>query len=83
MHNVGIVNNKEPQMDLLKKGTQVAGQYQDQFIVGKILDWRCKYGGTVQYTVFLDKPIKLRWCDELVTQVFVDASKIIPVCAVA
>jgi hypothetical protein len=70
-------------MDLLKNGTQVAGQYQDQFIVGKILDWRCKYGGKVQYTVFLDKPIKLRWRDEPVTQVLVEASQVIPVCVVA
>ena len=60
-------------MGWIKDGEQVAGKYFDQSFEGVVSESRVKYGGRVQYTVELDTPITLKWRDEPVNRVLVDA----------
>jgi hypothetical protein len=48
-------------MSWIRDGEHVAGKYMDQLIQGVVIESRVKYGGKVQLTVLLDKPIQLRW----------------------
>ena len=60
-------------MGWIKDGEQVAGKYFDQSFEGVVSESRVKYGGRVQYTVELHNPITLKWRDEPVNRVLVDA----------
>jgi hypothetical protein len=60
-------------MDWIKDGEQVAGKYFDQTFEGVVLESRVKYGGRVQYTVELHNPITLRWRNDPVDRVLVEA----------
>jgi hypothetical protein len=60
-------------MGWIKDGEQVAGKYFDQSFEGVVSESRVKYGGRVQYTVELTTPITLKWRDEPVTRVLVEA----------
>jgi hypothetical protein len=60
-------------MGWIKDGEQVAGKYFDQSFTGVVAESRVKYGGRVQYTVELDTPITLKWRDEPVNRVLVEA----------
>ena len=60
-------------MAWIKDGEQVAGKYFDQTFKGVVLESRVKYGGRVQYTVELHNPITLRWRNDPVDRVLVEA----------
>ena len=60
-------------MAWIKDGEQVAGKYFDQTFEGVVLESRVKYGGRVQYTVELHNPITLRWRNDPVDRVLVEA----------
>jgi hypothetical protein len=60
-------------MGWIKDGEQVAGEYFGQPFEGVVSESRVKYGGRVQYTVELDTPITLKWRDEPVNRVLVEA----------
>ena len=60
-------------MGWIKDGEQVAGKYFDQMFEGVVTESRVKYGGQVQYTVELHNPITLRWRNEPVGRVLVEA----------
>ena len=43
-----------------REGQRVVGRYMGTFLVsGKVTSSRVKYGGTVQHTVLLDRPIEI------------------------
>ena len=60
-------------MGWIKDGEQVAGKYFDQSFEGVVSESRVKYGGRVQYTIELHNPITLKWRDEPVNRVLVEA----------
>ena len=46
-------------------------------VEGIVTDWRSKYGGSVQYTVKLDTPVKFSWRpQELVNTILVNCSEV-------
>ena len=61
----------------VKDGEQIAANYLGERVFGKVVESRVKYGGRVQYTVDLDKPVKFRWRSEPTVRVLVDASNVI------
>jgi hypothetical protein len=68
-------------MGWIRDGERVAGKYMDQLIEGVVLESRVKYGGKVQLTVLLDKPIQLRWrpVDQPRNIVLVDTDQVVTV----
>ena len=59
-------------MGWIKDGQAVSAQYHGHLITGTVESSRVKYGGRVQYTVVLDRPVQLRWRSEPTTRVLVD-----------
>ena len=55
------------------EGLKVEGNYMGDFPVsGKVELSRVRYGGEVQHTVVLDKPLEMRWRDEPADRVLLD-----------
>lgn len=63
-------------MGWIKDGEQIVADYMGTKVSGVVESSRVKYGGKVQYTVNLDKPIQLRWRSEPTTRVLIDNDKI-------
>lgn len=63
----------------VQKGERVLGKYMDHPVQGVVLETRVKYGGKIQLTVLLDKPIQLRWRTDSTTHVLMDADKVVTV----
>jgi len=42
-------------------GDEITAVKHGKLVEGVVLDWRSKYGGSVQYTVKLNKPVQYRW----------------------
>jgi hypothetical protein len=66
-------------MGWIRDGERVAGKYCGELIQGVVLESRVKYGGKVQLTVLLDRPIQLRWRTEPTRQVLVDTDEVVTV----
>jgi hypothetical protein len=65
---------------LLKRvedGSRVLLNYYDNYVWGVVQDSRVRYGGELQYTVELERPIQLRWRAEAKTRVLVDHNEIV------
>ena len=67
-------------MGWCKDGSTIKAEYVDgSLIVGVVTESRVKYGGKVQLTVLLDRPIQLRWRTEPTRQVLVDSDQVVTV----
>ena len=52
-------------MSWILDGMRVNANYMGEYpVAGVVLESRVKYGGEIQYTVKLDKPVKFPWRDE-------------------
>ena len=61
----------------IKDGNTIVANYLGATVQGTVVDSRVKYGGRVQYTVDLDKPVQFRWRSEPSTRVLIDDDEII------
>lgn len=61
----------------VKDGNTIVANYLGETVQGTVIDSRVKYGGRVQYTVELDKPVQFRWRSEPSTRVLIDDNEII------
>lgn len=61
----------------IKDGEQITANYMGTKVSGTVLESRVKYGGKVQYSVILDKPVQLRWRTEPTTRVLVDHDELV------
>ena len=61
----------------IKDGNTIVANYLGETVQGTVVDSRVKYGGRVQYTVDLDKPVQFRWRSEPSTRVLIDDDEII------
>jgi hypothetical protein len=61
----------------VKDGKTIVANYLGETVQGTVIDSRVKYGGKVQYTVNLDKPVQFRWRSEPSTQVLIDNDEIV------
>ncbi len=64
-------------MKLLNIGDTVTAVKHGVTMVGTVTDWRSKYGGTVQYTVELQKPVQYRWCSTPTYTVLIKDSEVV------
>jgi hypothetical protein len=64
-------------MGWIKDGEQIRARYQDHLVSGTVESSRVKYGGSVQYTVVLDQPVKLRWRSEPATRLLIDQNELV------
>ena len=64
-------------MSWVKDGEHVVANYLGERVTGKVVESRVKYGGSVQYTVDLDKPVKFRWRSEPTVRVLLDRDELI------
>ncbi len=48
----------------VKDGRRVTANYLGETVSGLVENSRVRYGGKVEYTVVLDKPVQFRWRDE-------------------
>ena len=61
----------------IKDGKTIVANYLGEQVRGTVEDSRVKYGGKVQYTVNLEKPVQFRWRSEPSTRVLIDSDEII------
>ncbi len=64
-------------MAWIKDGEQVIANYMGVVVSGSVESSRVKYGGRVQYTVNLDKPVQFPWRAEPSTRVLINAEEIL------
>jgi hypothetical protein len=73
-----MLSNKELVMsNWVKDGEKIVANYLGETVRGTVIDSRVKYGGKVQYTVNLEKPVQFRWRSEPSTQVLIDNDEIV------
>lgn len=73
-----IVSKQEPAVsNWIKDGQAVVARYMGQTVQGTVESSRVKYGGSVQYTVVLSQPVKLRWRTEPTDRVLIDQSELL------
>ena len=60
----------------IKDGERITANYLGTQVSGTVIDSRVKYGGKVQYTVNLDKPVQFRWRSEPTSRVLIDNDEI-------
>lgn len=61
----------------VKDGKTIVANYLGETVTGTVESSRVKYGGKVQYTVILAKPVQFRWRSEPSTQVLIDSDEIV------
>lgn len=61
----------------IKDGKTIVAKYLGETVRGTVESSRVKYGGKVQYTVKLDKPVQFRWRSEPSTTVLIDNDEIV------
>jgi hypothetical protein len=61
----------------IKDGKTIVANYLGETVQGTVESSRVKYGGKVQYTVILDKPVQFRWRSEPSTRVLIDSDEIV------
>ena len=76
-YNMGMVNNKEPDMGWIKDGERIQARYLGEIVNGTVESSRVKYGGGVQYTLILDQPVQFRWRSEPSTRVLIDHDQLV------
>lgn len=64
-------------MGRIEDGKAVIANYMDEQVRGTVESSRVKYGGKIQYTVKLDRPVQLRWRSNTTDVVLVDQNNII------
>ena len=64
-------------MSWIKDGMQIKANYLGTEVSGTVESSRVKYGGKVQYTVILDKPVQFRWRSEPSTRVLIDSDELV------
>ena len=61
----------------IKDGKTIVANYLGQTVRGTVESSRVKYGGKVQYTVNLEKPVQFPWRSETTTLVLIDNDEIV------
>lgn len=61
----------------IKDGKTIVANYLGEQVRGTVESSRVKYGGKVQYTLVLEKPVQFRWRSEPSTRVLVDSDEIV------
>ena len=61
----------------IKDGEQITANYMGTQVSGTVTNSRVKYGGQVQYTVELAKPVQFRWRSEPTTRVLIDRNELV------
>ena len=64
-------------MSWIKDGKTVVAKYLGETVQGTVESSRVKYGGKVEYTVNLEKPVQFRWRSEPSTRVLIDNDQIV------
>jgi hypothetical protein len=63
----------------IKDGEQITANYLGEQVTGTVESSRVKYGGKVQYTVNLDKPVQFRWRSEPTNRVLINNDEIVAI----
>lgn len=61
----------------IKDGKTIVANYLGETVRGTVESSRVKYGGRVQYTVNLEKPVQFPWRSEPSTRVLIDHANIV------
>lgn len=64
-------------MSWILDGSRIKAVYLGYPVEGVVTDSRVKYGGEVQYTVKLDKPVQFRWRSEPSDTVLIDRRELV------
>jgi hypothetical protein len=64
-------------MGWVRDGERITANYLGYEVTGVVQNSRVKYGGKIQYTVELDKPVQFRWRTEPTTTVLVDSDELV------
>jgi hypothetical protein len=77
-YNMGIDSKKESEMSTwIKDGKTIVANYLGETVRGTVESSRVKYGGKVEYTVNLEKPLQFPWRNEPSIRVLIDNDKIV------
>ncbi len=61
----------------VKDGKTIVANYLGERVIGTVESSRVKYGGKVQYTVVLNRPVQFRWRSEPSDRVLIDNDEIV------
>ena len=61
----------------VKDGKTIVANYLGEKVQGTVIESRVKYGGKIQYTVILEKPVQFRWRSEPSTHVLIDSDELV------
>ncbi len=61
----------------VKDGKTIVANYLGEQVIGTVESSRVKYGGKVQYTVVLNRPVQFRWRSEPSDRVLIDNDEIV------
>ena len=64
-------------MNWIKDGNTIVANYLGEHVQGIVESSRVKYGGKIQYTVNLNKPVMFRWRTEPTSRVLVDNTEVL------
>lgn len=65
-------------MKIYNVGDKIKAEKFGKTVEGTVIDWRSKYGGSVQYTVKLDTPVSYSWRPaEMVDTILVNCSEVV------
>lgn len=64
-------------MSWIRDGEKITANYLGEKVTGTVESSRVRYGGEVQYTVKLDKPVQFRWRTEPTDTVLIDRKNIL------
>jgi hypothetical protein len=61
----------------IQDNQRITANYLGTVVTGTVESSRVKYGGDLQYTVNLDKPVQFRWRDTPSTRVLINQKEVI------
>ena len=64
-------------MGWIKDGKTIVANYMGEQVQGTVESSRVKYGGKVEYTVNLEKPVQFRWRSDPTNVVLITDDKIV------
>lgn len=64
-----------------RDGSRIRANYLGDIVTGRVESSRVAYGGYVQHTVVLDRPVKLRWRnrDELTCRLLINDKEVLEI----
>lgn len=72
-----MLNKQDRTMTRILDGDKIKANYLGEIVEGRVESSRVKYGGELQYTVVLDKPVQFPWRTTASSRVLINQKELI------